>query len=294
MIKQIVAVLLLFCTLYAGSKEPIDYPRGYLLAYNNLADAATLRIAFTRIMDRYAARYNMRLHLSYFTDPKKAVSAFKRNKIWTLGAMGRFWALDGSTIIRRSGLCFISARQVGTPYSTFVLLVQRGGPKHLTKGASVTIPTSRDNAEIYLKHYTLEHFEKLPETIVSVHRCRNSRIALYDLFFGQTEFAIVPAESLKLAEEMNPQITSKIKVIDRSPSVMIYAASCTSDQLPKNLLDTLRQANTAVKRSVEGREIMDMLQISRQWEADASMFRPYLEYIQETEAMAKKAERKKR
>ena len=289
MIKKVTAAILLFLTLFADAASPIEYPRGYLLAYNNLADAATLRIAFKKIMNRYAHRYNIRLHLYYFTDPDEAVTSFEKSKIWTLGAMGRFWALDGKPLIRRSALCYISARQAGTPYSTFLLLGRREGSKHLRRGVRVTIPASRDNAQIYLQRYTLEHFGTLPEKIVSIRRRQNSRVTLYDLFFGQTDFAIVPAESLKLAEEMNPQIASQIRVIDRSPSVMIYAASCTSDKVPENLLNILRQANKEVKHSVEGREIIDMLQISRQWEADVSMFRPYIEYVLETEAMAKKA-----
>lgn len=293
MVGKVSAItVLLLSSLLATPRSAVDYPRGYLLAYNNLADAATLRIAFQKIMDRYADRYGIRLHLYFFRDPHRALHAFEGGHVWTLGAMGRFWALYGEPIIRRAALCYISARQKSTPYATYLLITKKGGQKRLKKGARVTLPGSRDNAEIYLRHYTLKHHGKLPSEFLKLHQRGNSRLALYDLFFDKTDFAVIPQESLKIAEEMNPQISDRIAVIDRSPPVMIYAASCTSRRVAENLLEILKRANKEIRHTPEGREISDMLQIDRQWEADISLFRPYLDYVRETEAMTRQRMRR--
>ncbi len=283
--------LLLVQLLFSGETVREESPKvqfaGYVLQYSPEYQYKDIKIAFRELFSLYASRFGIKMDVVFYDDEKKAVEDFCRGKISSISGPGIVFANNYKKLFPKSSIFYLASKSSNI-YVTHLLLKRREVTAPLYE-ATVSIPQSRYNARLYLYRYLSELDKEFPVSSMRVVETKNSRIAIFHLFFGKTDFAVVPKESWEIAIEMNPQLKSKIEIVEHSPNIMIYAAGCYSKMLDPEMVETVLEANRKIAASAVGRKMLELLHIDKYIEVSSKELTPYIKYVEETKRfMAKK------
>lgn len=104
---------------------------------------------------------------------------------------------------------------------------------------------------------------------------------IYSVFFNSINYAVVSDASLFVAMELNPQIKSKIKIIDVSPDLINFLVVIRKEYDKENA-NIIIDVCSNLHKSVEGKQILNLAQAVR--------FVPIVSHdLQETERLIKQA-----
>ena len=104
---------------------------------------------------------------------------------------------------------------------------------------------------------------------------------IYSVFFNSIDYAVVSDASLSVAMELNPQIKSKVKIIDISPDLINFLIVIRKEY-DKGNTNTIIDVCYNLHKSVEGKQILNLAQAVR--------FVPIVPLdLQETERLIKQA-----
>ncbi|WP_456449594.1 PhnD/SsuA/transferrin family substrate-binding protein [Hydrogenimonas sp.] len=283
LIFLLVPLLLLAAEGLKLRKESKYLTVGYVLQYSPQYRYKDIKISFKELIKIYTSQYGINAKVIYYDHQEDAVRDFCEGKLDNITGTGVVIAKNYRKLFPNASLYYI-AKKSDSYYTSHLLLRRKGAPESI-RGCRVSIALSYYNNHLYLQRYALEH-EKAPyEDIVTVDETKNSRIAIFHLFFGQSDYAVVPEESWEVAKELNPQLGSKIEIADRSPNIMIYGAGCYSNRLSQDFIDTIRRINEEVIHSSVGKKMFKLLQIKDHKLVSEKIFYPYIKYIQETERL---------
>lgn len=264
--------------LASGSSETLSV--GYVLQYSPEYQYKDIKIAFRELLRLYASNYGLNVNVIYYNSEKRAVDDFCRGKIVSISAPGIVWANNYKRLFPKSSIFYLASKSANE-YVTHLLLRKKGSIAPL-QSCMVSIPQSRYNALLYFRRYLLEHGVDPRDSLLKIEQTKNSRIAIFRLFFGKSDFAVVPKESWEIAVEMNPQLKAKIDIVDESPNVMVYAAGCYSKNLSPEMIQTVLEVNKRIAATPVGRKMLELLQINKYIEARPEIFYPYIKYVEET------------
>lgn len=113
--------------------------------------------------------------------------------------------------------------------SRYLLLVQKDSGisslAHL-KGKNINIANGHSAAELFLDVELLKNKLSIKETFFkSINHSKESNDSIIKLFFNNADVALVPNYTFEIANELNPQVGKKLKVLLRSdPMVNIVIA----------------------------------------------------------------------
>ncbi|MDH7604824.1 MAG: PhnD/SsuA/transferrin family substrate-binding protein [Melioribacter sp.] len=85
---------------------------------------------------------------------------------------------------------------------------------------------------------------------------------IYSVFFNTINYAVVSDASLYVAMELNPQIKSKVKIIDISPDLINFLI-VVRKEYDKGNTNTIIDVCSNLHKSVEGKQILNLAQAAR-------------------------------
>ncbi len=252
---------------------------GYVLQYSPEYQYKDIKIAFKELLRLYASRFGIKMDVIFYDSEKEAVEDFCKGKIISISGPGIVFANNYKKLFPESSILYLASKSSNI-YVTHLLLKRKGVTGSL-QNSTVSIPQSRYNARLYLYRHLAEHGSLSKNSSMKIVETKNSRIAIFHLFFGKSDFAVVPKESWDIAIEMNPQLKSKIELVEHSPNIMVYAAGCYSKRLNPEMIETVLEANRKIAASTVGRKMLELLHIDKYVEISSEALFPYIKYVEE-------------
>jgi len=285
--KLFVLFLMLAAAAVAAGidRKPIHFNIGYVLEKAPQYQIAELKIAYARLIHRFGTCDNIDINVTYYDSADRAMEDFISGKIQSMSGTSYLWAKKYRQILAHSSLFYI-AQKGKRPYQRYLLLAAPH-PAPREGKRRMLLPRGDYNARLFLEHDTLERYRTLPRERYRIAFTKKTSIAIYHLFFGKADFAVVPEEAWETAMEMNPKIGKKIRVVRTSPRIFFYAAGCYSDRLTALEKERVRQANASLKNSVLGRQLLTMIQIRGYNYTTGESFGPFIRYVESTERLRK-------
>jgi len=283
--RVLLAAALLALTLFAAgdAPKPLHFHIGYVLEKAPQYQIAELKIAYAQLIRRFGTCDNIDIDVTYYDSADRATEDFLSGKIQSISGTSYLWAKKFRQLIPHSSLFYIA--QKGESLYQRYLLLSAHAPDSKRDGGHLLLPRGDYNARLFLEHDTLERFGTLPRRRYAIGFTKKTSVAIYRLFFGKADYAVVPEEAWKTAMEMNPKIARKIRILRASPKIFFYAAGCYSDTLTPFEKERVRQANASLKNSVLGRQLLTMIQIRGYRYTTPESFEPFIRYVESTERL---------
>lgn len=86
--------------------------------------------------------------------------------------------------------------------------------------------------------------------------------AVYDVFFGTSDCAIVTRNTYNTLCEMNPQIAKSIKIIETSPELIPTVTASTEKSDPE-LLKIIKNISINLHQNIEGKNLLTIFKLSK-------------------------------
>lgn len=273
--------LLLFGGSGTHMRNPSLFKIGYVIEGVPQYNIADLKIAYRKVVQQYAEGYGVQTDVIYYNHAEDAVRDFRNRKIDSIGGPSGLWARYYDKI-RPYGTLFYLVQKSDDTFQRYCLLKRKGV---VAQQGSVLLAKGDYNSLLYLRHYTLNHLHRCPNDCFSIEYTKKNSTAIYQLFFKQSDYAIVPEESWKMALEMNPDIAQKVVVVDRSPAVMIYGVTCYANDLSPDLTKKIKESNDKVMHSTTGRNLLILAQVKSQKAIKAETMLPFIDYAKTTKRL---------
>lgn len=162
---------------------------------------------------------------------------------------------------------FISSRQ-SQPLESYLLLVRRDSDWDSLSAQSVKrlITEKMDTPNIgrmWLETLLKEHELSIGNKYFSqISTAANPARIILPVFFGQADICLVPESAYHTMVELNPQIASRLTVLERSPGV-IKTIHCTTNLMPKHLVDRFVQDGMGMEDTVDGRQLLLIFHVKK-------------------------------
>lgn len=161
------------------------------------------------------------------------------------------------------------------------------------RGKRIARPSQDRLTETYLESQCLRVWAVPCQGALTQIEEKREISALHKVFFGQADAALVSVETLNLARELNPQIDSRVVVLQewRSQGLVFGMLLPHADPAYRSLI--LRSIDAALK-SVRGRQMMELFKTEQLDPVDGEALKPFRalarEYheLQRTGAVRKK------
>ncbi len=162
---------------------------------------------------------------------------------------------------------FISSR-LTTPLESHLLLVRQGvswktlsaQPTRLLVTEKMTEP---DIGRMWLE--TALNDRGLPQGQIFFNEIsqgsKPARVIL-PVFFGQADACLVSESAYATMVELNPQISRRVTVLERSPG-FVKTIHCATEQLPGHMVDRFVQRGVRMEDGVDGRQLLLIFHVKR-------------------------------
>jgi len=186
------------------------------------------------------------VEMVFYADPQKAAQDIADGKLDFISAFPIVFVKYFDMSKLRDGF---TGKYKNPQDNKFVLLVKKNF--HKSKELKIGIQKNDEIMHIYAK----EFFEE-PKIINYVNR---NRVVL-ELFFSKVDMAIVPYRTFKLAEELNPQISQKIKILKKTDFVS-NALGFYRKGISKEDKEFIYNTGVKLFSTVKGKQMMDIYKI---------------------------------
>lgn len=142
------------------------------------------------------------------------------------------------------------------------------------RGKRIARPSQDRLADTYLESQCLRAWAVACQGALTQIEEKREISALHKVFFGQADAALVSVETLNLARELNPQINSRVAVLQewRTKALVFGILLPHTDPAYRSLI--LRSVDEAVK-SVRGRQMMELFKTEQIDPVDGEALKPF-------------------
>ena len=197
-----------------------------------------------------------------YPDSKALVAAFDK------GEIDGFWGTPLEYLNRKDRMCKIIAgvQFKYSPLKQSVLLVGRADNGNLQlkdlKNKRLMLAPYLDVEELYLNTVLLRN--KLPEAPLFFKErkdAKNANVALMDVFFNNADLTVVRENDFNTAVELNPQLTKKLVILDRS-SPYLSMVGVVSKSISEHDFEGYINSFNKLAYSEQGKKLMDVVAVS--------------------------------
>lgn len=162
---------------------------------------------------------------------------------------------------------FISSRQ-SQPLESYLLLVRQGSdwPSLNTQTVKRLITEKMDTPNIgrmWLE--TLLKAHDLPQShdyFTQISAADKPARIILPVFFGQADACLVPESAYRTMVELNPQINTRLTILERSPG-FIKTIHCTTNLMPEHMVDRFIKDGIRMDDTVHGRQLLLIFHVKK-------------------------------
>jgi ABC-type phosphate/phosphonate transport system substrate-binding protein len=253
----------------------------------NLEDA---RLAIEMIMKKILIeKYpHYRFKVDFFPDLASATKALAHNSYHSITMTG----LDYLSVRRSANLDpLLIASKVDQPVESFLLLTRRGETletiaQNPRRELIVEQGGSGDMARIWLD--VLLRSQNMPESRVFFNMVRQAEKpgrAVLPVFFGQADACVVAESAFAVLKELNPQIGSRLQVLQRSPG-FVRVLICATDLMEPRDAGIITKEAVSLDEWPQGQQVLTIIQMKHLFgfepeylNATANLFRQYQQMV---------------
>ncbi len=245
----------------------IGIPHTYLLDVKEQDASAALKIWADFYKRKLQEKSNIGIHMTFtlYDDPKEFEEDLIKNKIDLISIpIEDYYRLGGMDLFDP----VITGNPTSEKYTQFVLLAHVDSKLETIKdieGSNIIMPMTsvselmRTWIEVELFKNQLQSFDKFFKTITKADK---ENMAIYSVFFNKRDCALVRKSTFDIANELNPQISSNLKIISISPKYISNVTAIRKDydpQMSKLIIDLSIQFH----KTPEDRQVLNLFKIKQ-------------------------------
>ena len=173
--------------------------------------------------------------------------------------------------------------------SSLVLVTRKNTGIHEFKdlaGKKVALLSDNEISDLWLDTACLRVFHKsCAQASVSVSKESKSLLEVLKLFFGKADAALVRGRAFELAGELNPQILSRLEVIERIP-LYPSALGLFSNRVSPKFRDYVIRKVPQLQIHPRGRQILEVLQTEHIDRVPKLLLEPIRQLMREHETLS--------
>lgn len=273
-------------TIDYGGLKVVRIAMVYALGGVNPRDArVAIDLHWTQHLADVFPGLNSRFEL--LTDVERVEEKIRGRQLHALSmGIGHYLALKDRVTLTP---VFISSR-LNQPLESYLLLVQKGMDWQRLGRLSERRLVTEKLAGPYLGRMWLETLlrdAELPKTDVFFQDISSAdkpaRIVL-PVFFGQADACLVPESAYQTMVELNPQISQRLTILERSPG-LIKTIHCVTDAMPGHMVNSFLERGMRMDDTVNGRQLLLIFHVKKNFvfnpthlENSERIFRAYHQY----------------
>lgn len=290
-----IKLLLLFGCM-ATPLFPTEIPNGkmgVLLEGLDMVKGKDAKIAIqvwiSELMSQYSAEKKA-IDLLYYSDKEAAINDFISGKIGYL-TLNTYFYLKEQEKLRPQTKSIYTFYATPKNYLRFVLVTKKENPVQIKnyKNKVLGIPKTNYMESLYLDSLLMN--SGLPVTtkfFSGIKKFDKESTVLLKLFFDKVDICIVPENVWDLMVEMNPQMTKKLKIIEKSEQVFLTALSLINKHWDNELFEIHQKSTQIMKETGKGKKIVNLLKIDSYALIEERAMIPLLSYYEQYKKLKEK------
>lgn len=285
---KLLIILFLSFSLYANAEHyKFEAKFGFLSGGTLLANFKDARIAVRAWLEDVANRYESSLDVIFYDTSKELYEDLKKNKIH-MGVFDLPFFFRNKDDIYKNGTNFWSLSMNKTNFSQYYLISSIDKNYNNFKNIrnkKISLKKGNRVAYVWLDKNSLKENKASAKRVLSeIKYERKESTVILNVFFKKTDFAVVSKKTWDTMVELNPSISKKLKVIDKSDKIHYPFIGLFSKKAPEDSVKAFFSLSSDLKNLEGSEQIISMLKFDKIFKVDAESLIPlekfYNEYFQ--------------
>lgn len=275
-----------------ATQQEVPVNMGFYLPAIRDANMADLKVSLGVWTEEIAKPYNIRIHTSSYVDLDSIRQALQRDELNFINAPG----MELAELFRPEELRNGYARRRLGIDEGLVLVVAKNSAIHNfadLRGRKVSHLSDDRLSSYFLETQCLKTSGKDCSDFFRLREEKRDIQSVYSVFFGRTDAALVQFSTLRIAEDLNPQVASRLrKILDWKASALIFGMMTrqTNASHRKLILDSVRE----VMKTPRGRQLLELFKTDYLEPVDADALKPYWSLLDEYSQLRRISQEKNR
>lgn len=278
-LRLIFRAMLLGHAAFAASAEQPLVNMGFYLPAIREASMADLKISLGVWVDEIAKPYGVRINATTYDDMAAMRRALEREDLNFINAPGMELAEIFKPEDIRQGY---ARRHFGIDEGLVLVVANTSGLSRFAdlSGKRLSYLSSDRLTEYFMETQCLKTAGRNCRDFLSMKEEKRDIQSVYNVFFGRADAALVNLSTLRTAEELNPQVRQRLKVILEWKAKAVYFGMMTRHTDERFRGQILRSAAGAMK-TVRGRQLLELFRTDYLEPVDADALQPYWALLRE-------------
>jgi len=285
------AILLVHATWVSSAEQPLLNMGFYLPAIRE-ASMADLKISLGVWVDEIAKPYGVRINATTYDDMAAMRRALDRAELNFINAPGMELAEVFKPEEIRQGY---ARRHFGIDEGLVLVVANTSGLSRFAdlSGKRLSYLSADRLTEYFMETQCLKTAGRNCRDFLTMKAEKRDIQSVYNVFFGRSDAALVNLSTLRTAEELNPQVRQRLKVILEWKVKAVYFGMMTrhTEERFRGLI--LRSAAEAMK-TVRGRQLLELFKTDYLEPVDADSLQPYWTLLREYRELEAKLQKQKK
>lgn len=262
-----------------SAQQEIPLNMGFYLPAIRDANMADLKVSLGVWTEEIAKPHNIRIHTSSYLDIDSMRRALERDELNFINAPG----MELAELFRPEELRNGYARRHLGIEEGLVLVVAKNSAIHDfadLRGKKVSHLSDDRLSSYFLETQCLKTSGRDCRDFLRLHEEKRDIQSVYGVFFGGADAALVQVATLRIAEDLNPQVATRLrKILNWKASALTFGMMTrqTNESYRKLILDSVRE----VMKTPRGRQLLELFKTDYLEPVDADALKPYWALLQE-------------
>lgn len=283
--KRILPACLLMLLGLGVRAEPLPLSMGFYLPAIREASMADLKISLKAWVEEIGKPYGVRIRSATFDDMGELRRALDRAELNFINAPGMELAETFAPDEIRQGY---ARRHLGIEEGLALVVSNGSGLRSFADLAGKRLSRLSEDrlSSYYLETQCLKAAGVDCRDYLQMSEEKRDIQSVYHVFFGRADAALVNLATLRTAEELNPQVAQRLRVIQDWKAKGLYFGMMTrhTDESYRGLI--LRSAKAALN-TARGRQLLELFKTDYLEPVDADALKPYWALLREYQSLRK-------
>jgi ABC-type phosphate/phosphonate transport system substrate-binding protein len=283
--RVLVALLILLLPLPGLGADPEVLRLAFYLPGFRDANPADVRISLQIWADEVGSGYGLRARAMMYDDLKTLHQDAHDAKVDVVIASGMELA---ETFHPNDFVGGFTGLRNNTPEGLVLITSQQGGIQHFAdlRGKRLARLSNDRLSDVYLSVLCAREAKAPCEQLFQTSEEKRDVQSIHKVFFGKADAALVRISTLRAAQELNPQISQRIKALQEWKTAALSFGLLLPHTSPAFQERIIQVALTATK-SVRGRQILELFKTDYMERVDKSALQPFWQLYREYQALSR-------
>lgn len=269
----------------AATPEAVPLNMGFYLPAIRDANPTDLKISLTVWAEEIAKPFGVRIHTSTYEDLTAMRQALDRAELNFINAPGMELAeLFAPGDIRQG----YARRRHGIDEGLVLVVAKSSGLRQFAdlRGKRVARLSDDRLAEVFLETQCLKVARLDCADLLVIRDEKKDIQSVYSVFFGRADAALVQMATLRIAQELNPQVAERfLPILEWKVPAMFFGMMTrhTDERHRALILDSIKEA----LKMPRGRQMLELFKTDYLEPVDADAIQPYRVLLQDYNALRK-------